>query len=176
MESINSSHPYLYEIKHMRYPPHLFRYAEPIAVKSFEETPFVWIDTPAQLSDLLDKLRAVTEFAVDLEHHSYRTYSGFLCLMQISTRDCDYIIDTLALRGELEELNEVFTNPKIVKVRSLVPSFDFLSHKLQVFHGAESDIVWLQQDFNIYVVNLFDTFHASKVLGTLHTFVQRHSI
>lgn len=34
-----------------------------------------------------------------------------------------------------------------------------------MFHGAESDIVWLQQDFNLYVVNLFDTFHASKVLG-----------
>ena len=25
--------------------------------------------------------------------------------------------------------------------------------------------MWLQQDFNIYVVNLFDTFHASKLLG-----------
>ena len=36
---------------------------------------------------------------------------------------------------------------------------------LQVFHGADSDIVWLQQDFNLYVVNMFDTFHASKLLG-----------
>ncbi|TCD63167.1 exosome nuclease subunit [Steccherinum ochraceum] len=153
--AVVSSHPYQYEIKHMRYPPQLFRYAEPVPVKSFEETPFVWVDTAAQLADLLDKLRTVTEFAVDLEHHSYRTYSGFLCLMQISTRDCDYIIDTLALREELEELNEVFTDPKIVKV----------------FHGAESDIVWLQQDFNIYVVNLFDTFHASKVLA-----FPRHSL
>jgi hypothetical protein len=25
--------------------------------------------------------------------------------------------------------------------------------------------VWLQENFNIYVVNLFDTYHASKVLG-----------
>jgi ribonuclease D len=36
---------------------------------------------------------------------------------------------------------------------------------VQVFHGADSDVVWLQQDFNVYVVNLFDTFHASKLLG-----------
>lgn len=28
--------------------------------------------------------------------------------------------------------------------------------------------MWLQQDFNLYVVNLFDTYHASKVLGTCH--------
>lgn len=34
----------------------------------------------------------------------------------------------------------------------------------QVFHGAESDILWLQQDFDIYVVGLFDTYHATKVL------------
>jgi len=35
----------------------------------------------------------------------------------------------------------------------------------QVFHGAESDIVWLQENFGIYVVGLFDTYHASKILG-----------
>lgn len=35
----------------------------------------------------------------------------------------------------------------------------------QVFHGADSDILWLQENFNIYVVNLFDTYRASKVLS-----------
>ena len=34
-----------------------------------------------------------------------------------------------------------------------------------MFHGADSDIPWLQKDFGIYVVNLFDTYHATKVLG-----------
>ena len=70
------------------------------------------------------------------------------------------------LREELEELNEVFTNPNIVKVRGCWHQTGVGdAHILQVFHGAESDIVWLQQDFNLYVVNLFDTYHASKVLG-----------
>ena len=36
--------------------------------------------------------------------------------MQISTREQDYIIDTLELRGELYLLNEVFTDHDIVKV------------------------------------------------------------
>lgn len=31
-------------------------------------------------------------------------------------------------------------------------------------HGADSDIVWLQRDFGIYVLNLFDTGRASRVL------------
>ena len=36
--------------------------------------------------------------------------------MQLSTRGKDYIVDTLELRSELHVLNEVFTDPKIVKV------------------------------------------------------------
>ena len=36
---------------------------------------------------------------------------------------------------------------------------------LQVLHGAESDVVWLQQNFNLYLVNLFDTYHATHLLN-----------
>ena len=35
----------------------------------------------------------------------------------------------------------------------------------QVMHGADWDICWLQRDFGLYVVNLFDTGQASRVLG-----------
>ena len=69
--------------------------------------------------------------------------------MQISNREQDWIIDTLALRDDLTVLNEVFANPNIVKV----------------FHGAFMDILWLQRDLGLYVVSLFDTFHASRALG-----------
>lgn len=44
---------------------------------------------------------------------------GITCLIQMSTLDTDYIIDALALRDHLSILNEVFTDPKIVKVREL---------------------------------------------------------
>lgn len=65
---------------------------------------------------MLDKLRGSQEVAVDLEYHNYRSFGGFVCLMQISTREEDFVVDTLALREELEELNEVFTDPNVVKV------------------------------------------------------------
>lgn len=142
-------HPYRYEIKHISYPQHMFEHRDAKPPISFELTPFTWIDQPQQLSDLLEKLRKAKEIAVDLEYHSLRSFTGFVCLMQISTREEDFVIDTLALREEMEELNEVFTDPSVVKV----------------FHGAESDIVWLQQDFDIYIVNMFDTYHASRLLG-----------
>ncbi|KAH9480124.1 Exosome complex exonuclease rrp6 [Psilocybe cubensis] len=145
---IISNHPYRYEITHLNYPPRMFTQCTPIQPPSLEDTQATWVGTKEDFARMLDKLRKATEIAVDLEHHSYRSYSGFLCLMQISDREEDWIIDLLTLRSEIESLNEVFTNPEIVKV----------------FHGADSDIVWLQQDFNVYIVNLFDTFHASKLL------------
>lgn len=41
----------------------------------------------------------------------------------------------------------------------------------QVFHGADSDIEWLQRDFGLYVVRLFDTHQASRALN-----LARHSL
>lgn len=35
----------------------------------------------------------------------------------------------------------------------------------QVFHGADSDIDWLQRDLGLYVVNMFDTGQAARVLN-----------
>lgn len=36
---------------------------------------------------------------------------------------------------------------------------------VKVLHGSDSDIVWLQRDFGIYVANLFDTGQAARVLA-----------
>ncbi|KAJ7174298.1 hypothetical protein C8R46DRAFT_945281 [Mycena filopes] len=145
-----ANHPYRYEITHISYPQRMFLPAEPIPATPFETTSATWVSTPDALEAMLDELRGAPEIAIDLEHNNYRSYAGIVCLMQISTRKQDWIIDTLALRAELSTggLNEVLTDPNVVKV----------------LHGAESDIVWLQQDFNLYIVNLFDTFHASKLL------------
>jgi exosome complex exonuclease RRP6 len=95
----------------------MFQSQTPIPFKPLEETPLTLVSTSAQLAALIDKLRESREIAIDLEYHSYRSYTGFVCLMQISTRDEDWILDPFALRDELEDLNEVFTNPNIVKAR-----------------------------------------------------------
>lgn len=66
---------------------------------------------------MLEELKGATEIAIDTEHHDFRTYTGLLSLMQISTREKDWIVDTLQpWRRKLEVLNEVFADPKIVKV------------------------------------------------------------
>jgi len=83
---------------------------------ALEDNGLIWVDNKSSLQEMLKELQQVSEIAIDLEHHDYRSYYGFVCLMQISTRTQDWIVDTLELREELVALNEVFTDPKIVKV------------------------------------------------------------
>lgn len=84
---------------------------------------------------------------MDLEH-SDKSYTGFTCLIQISSRDQDFIVDVFPLWSKITELNKIFNNPSIVKV----------------LHGAYMDVKWLHRDFDIKITNLFDTFHASQHL------------
>lgn len=141
--------PYQPEIDAQPYPEKLFEILTPAEPQDWVKTLAIWVDTMDDLEKMISDLSKLTEIAVDLEHHDYRSYLGIVCLMQISNRTHDWIIDTLKLRNELLSLNEVFTNPAIVKV----------------FHGAFMDIIWLQRDLGLYVVSLFDTYHASKKLG-----------
>ncbi|KAJ1959117.1 exosome nuclease subunit [Dipsacomyces acuminosporus] len=131
----------------------LFEITEPQQPGDWDSTPFEFVDTPEKLQEMMDHLESSAhEIAVDLEHHNYRSYQGFTCLVQVSSRTRDFVIDSLALRSELHCLNEVTADPTRIKV----------------FHGAESDIEWLQRDFGVYVVGLFDTYHATKVLNMPH--------
>ncbi|XP_025192206.1 exosome component 10 isoform X1 [Melanaphis sacchari] len=142
-------HPYQLELDEFKVPVEHLNVSKAVYPATLEDTKFVEVYTEEQLNLMISDLENVNELAIDLEAHSYRTYQGFTCLMQISTRNADYIIDTLHLREKLHVLNEIFTNPAVVKV----------------FHGADSDIPWLQRDLGLYIVNMFDTYQAAKILN-----------
>ncbi|GAX75756.1 hypothetical protein CEUSTIGMA_g3199.t1 [Chlamydomonas eustigma] len=95
------------------------------------------------------ELLKVRQFAIDTEHHSWRSYLGMTCLIQISTGHVDWIIDTIKLHDHMHLLRDVFSNSSIVKV----------------LHGSANDILWLQRDFYLYLVNVFDTEKACQILG-----------
>ena len=108
------------------------------------------VDTEAGLASLAALLEAQTEFCFDIEAHSHRSFLGFVCLLQITAGGCDFLVDCLALRFCIRKhLSRAFADPSIVKVA----------------HGADADVVWLQRDFGMYVVNLFDTGQAARVLA-----------
>jgi exosome complex exonuclease RRP6 len=128
----------------------MYEATEPEPYAPFESTTATFVDTPEAVAEMLAELKTAKEIAIDLEHHDNRSYIGMVSLMQISTREKDWIVDTLKpWRRKLECLNEVFADPNILKV----------------LHGAQMDIIWLQRDLGLYIVGLFDTFHAARSLG-----------
>ncbi|XP_053624536.1 exosome complex component 10 homolog [Plodia interpunctella] len=150
-EAIGYEHPYKVELD-LYHPAAEFIDPDPSPPQfppPLGDTKLTYVDTEHQLDDLVKHLEEVKELAVDVEHHSYRTYQGITCLIQITTTEGgDFIIDVLALREHIHKLNIIFTNPK----------------KLKIFHGAESDVVWLQRDFGVYIVGMFDTHQAARTL------------
>lgn len=110
-------HPYETEILQLKYPDTVYQKADPILYQPFETTSATFVDTEEGVLEMLKEIKLAKEIAVDLEHHDARSYVGLVSLMQISTREKDWIVDTLRpWRQNLQILNEVFADPNIVKV------------------------------------------------------------
>ncbi|CAI5532785.1 unnamed protein product [Closterium sp. Naga37s-1] len=86
--------------------------------------------------------------------------------LQISTpAGDDYIVDAIALHDHIgDALRPVFANPAVIYSTGRTPTLANPA-VTKLFHGADSDVLWLQRDFHIYTVNLFDTarlFHGAS--------------
>jgi len=143
------SHPYIYEMERDQPVSEQLSITVPVKATDIPSTPMMYVDTVDKLQEMVKELQTETMIGVDVEHHSYRSYLGLTCLIQISSVSKDYLVDPFPLWSELPILNEITANPKIVKI----------------LHGCDSDIDWLQRDFSIYLRNVFDTHQAGKLLG-----------
>jgi ribonuclease D len=93
-------------------------------------------------------LAAQPAIAVDTESNSLHAYQERVCLIQISTRENDYLVDTLAIHS-LEPLGEIFANSAIQKV----------------FHAGDYDLTCLKRDYAFTFANYFDTSIAAAAVG-----------
>lgn len=142
-------HPYEFELMKFEPPKEQLQKQKPVLPPPPAETELMYVDSVEKLHKALDELRQASQIAIDVEHHSYRTFMGITCLVQMSTRTKDYIFDTLILREDMHILNLVLTDPKVLKI----------------LHGGDLDIEWLQRDLSLYIVNMFDTHRAAKQLN-----------
>lgn len=108
----------------------------------------LWVDTPEQFNAMVLDLENQAAIGIDTESDSLYVYYEKVCLLQISTLECDYLVDPLSI-DSLDKLNKIFKSEKIEKV----------------FHAAEYDILCLKRDFHFQFNNLFDTMIASRILG-----------
>merc|ERR1711931_482023 len=97
----------------------------------------------------MDKLRAVSELAFEIEYNIFHSFQGVTNFLQISSRSEDFLIDPVALKDELSVLNEIFVDPKVLKV---------------TYSGKRTRLEGLQRDFGIFVVNFFDLAIAEEEL------------
>lgn len=142
-------HPYEFELLKFEPPSEQLQKQKPVLPAPPAQTELMLVDSMEALQQALTELREASQIAIDVEHHSYRTFMGITCLVQMSTRTKDYIFDTLKLREDMHILNLVLTDPKVLKI----------------LHGADLDIEWLQRDLSLYIVNMFDTHRAAKALN-----------
>ncbi|MCS6836364.1 MAG: HRDC domain-containing protein [Anaerolineae bacterium] len=100
------------------------------------------------LCQMVEALRDEPLLAIDTEANSMYSYETRVCLVQISSRSADYIIDPFTIR-DTSPLGHLLADPQIEKV----------------FHAAEYDLVCLHRQYGFKLVNLFDTMLAARVLN-----------
>jgi ribonuclease D len=101
-----------------------------------------------ELHALLDEIKNEFLLALDTESNSLYAYYEQVCLIQLSTRQADYIIDPLAV-DDMDPLGEPLANPAVEIV----------------FHAAEYDVITLKRDFGYTFSNIFDTMLAARICG-----------
>ncbi len=110
--------------------------------------PPILVDSPQAFNQMVAALAREQAIALDTESDSLYRYFYKVCLIQISTRRHDYLVDPLRL-SDLTPLAACLADPGVVKI----------------FHAAENDILLLKRDFGFAFANVFDTMLAARILG-----------
>jgi len=107
--------------------------------------PFLVADAPT-LQALADALAREPVIALDTESNSFHVYRERVCLVQISTREADWVVDPFAV--DLRPLGPVLSGAPAL-----------------VLHGADYDVRCLKREYGFVLPALFDTMAAARRLG-----------
>lgn len=121
-------------------------------MKTEAKPEFSLVETSSALSTVASHLEKRSVIAVDLEADSMFHYHEKVCLLQISTRDRNFLIDPLSI-NDLSPLSSIFSSPGIEKI----------------FHGGDYDVRSLYRDFGFTINRIFDTHIAARFLGLKET-------
>lgn len=115
---------------------------------SLKMPPFQYINRQREWEKCVRELQRVPQLAIDLEANGMFAYREQMCLIQLSTRTQDYIVDPLA-DIDLTVLGELVADPAVEKV----------------LHAAEYDLILMKREYDWQMHNLFDTMWAARILG-----------
>lgn len=130
----------------------------PCMVTADGDSSCMLVDTVAKMKQCIEELEAAqpSEIAFDVESFNVNKHTQLTCLLQVtSDAGKEYVIDTLApgVWDEVHGLAPLFANPNIVKIGHSIGGLDVKS---------------MHRDFGCFLVNVFDTYEAAKILGLEH--------
>jgi len=108
-----------------------------------------WVDSAEALAELCAELRDVDEVAIDMEADSYYSYREKVCLIQLSAKGKDWLVDPLA-GFSIDKVGELLADPT----------------KCKLFHDGEYDVLLFQRQYGFTMENLYDTRAAEATLGS----------
>jgi len=108
-----------------------------------------WVDSAEALAELCAELSDVDEVAIDMEADSYYSYREKVCLIQVSAKGKDWLVDPLA-GFSLDRFGELLADPT----------------KCKLFHDGEYDVLLFQRQYGFTMENLYDTRAAEATLGS----------
>jgi ribonuclease D len=106
----------------------------------------ILVSDPAGLAALINAIDREPVVALDTESNSFHVYYERICLLQISTRVADYIVDPMAV--DARPLGRALTNGCEV-----------------VLHGADYDVRCMKREYQWNLPRLFDTMIAAQRLA-----------
>lgn len=109
-------------------------------------TPPELVQDAAGLDRLLEALRPEPTIALDTESNSFHVYRERVCLLQLSTRQRDWVVDPLAI--DVRPLGALLCDGRET-----------------VLHGADYDVRCLRREYGWRLPRLFDTMVAARRLG-----------
>lgn len=108
----------------------------------------ILIDHDERIACFREAVESAEIVGVDTESDSFYAYREKICLIQVSTRDQDFLIDPFGV-SDLSPVRDLLSDPQTIKV----------------FHAAENDIILLRYRLGLRVRNVFDTLIAAQVVG-----------
>ena len=120
------------------------------------DSSYTWIDDLAGLEQVAEACHNARWIAIDLEANSMFCYQERICLMQLNCDGQLFMVDTLALPGQVDDmalLQPSLENPNL-------PCY---------LHGGEYDISCMKRDYNIAMQGVWDSQQAASFLGFKQT-------
>jgi len=114
----------------------------------FGNVPLIVVESTAALEEIVSSMVDEPVIGVDTESDSFHHYREKVCLIQISDRSRDIIVDPLKCE-DISCLGPLLANPDQIKV----------------MHGADYDVVSLKRDYDFETHGLFDTLIAARFLN-----------